>query len=157
MGYVVANVKRLRSNRGWSLAELSNRLREVGRPIRATGLHRLEAEKRRVDVDDLVTLALALDVSPITLLMPFTAEGQVALTATTENAAQASWHWMQGSRPLSLPEDPAEAPYEIASFQRRSLPAELRTDLLALGRGIAEELADIRAVASTSPTALRSQ
>lgn len=120
------NVKRLRSSADWSLAQLSDRLAKVGRPIRATGLHRLENGKRRIDVDDLVALALAFNVSPITLLMPFTARGQVQLTETTEADALAAWDWMRGSRPLELPEEGEEAMIRAVAFQGRALPMGAR-------------------------------
>jgi hypothetical protein len=48
---------------------LSRKLEEAGRAIRELGLRRIEDEDGR-DVDDLMALAGALDVSPITLLMP---------------------------------------------------------------------------------------
>src|SRR6476659_4961943 len=67
------NVRRLRGELGY--AELSRRLGEMGREIPPLGLRRIEAGTRRVDADDLVALAVALGVSPITLLMP-AADGQ---------------------------------------------------------------------------------
>lgn len=65
---VVSNVSRLRKQLRLSYAQLSLLLDKTERPIRATGLHRLENGKRRVDVDDLVALATALGVEPIALL-----------------------------------------------------------------------------------------
>jgi hypothetical protein len=79
---------------------MSEEMAKAGRPILATGLHRLENGKRRIDADDLVGLAAALDVSPITLLMPFTAHGLVELTATITAEALDGWDWMRGLRPL---------------------------------------------------------
>ena len=63
-------------------AELSRQLAEMGRQIPPLGLRRIESEDRRVDVDDLVALALALGVSPITLLMPETASRDDVVKAT---------------------------------------------------------------------------
>ncbi|MGO9100438.1 MAG: helix-turn-helix domain-containing protein [Mycobacterium sp.] len=69
VGMIVArNVRRLRGDT--SYAELSRRLDELGRPIPPLGLRHLEAGARRIDVDDLVMLALALDVPPMTLVLP---------------------------------------------------------------------------------------
>lgn len=65
---VIANVTRLRKQLRLSQAQLSERLAEAGRPIRATGIHRVETGKRRVDVDDLVALAGALGVRPAALM-----------------------------------------------------------------------------------------
>ncbi len=55
-----------------SYAELSRRPEELGRPIPPLGLTRIRDGKRRIDVDDLIALALALDVSPAVLLLPLT-------------------------------------------------------------------------------------
>lgn len=67
-GIVATNVRALRQKRGYSLNDLSERMTLTSRPILSTGLHRLERGQRRVDVDDLVALAAALDVSVTTLL-----------------------------------------------------------------------------------------
>src|SRR5688572_416451 len=95
---VVSNVRRLREAKGWSYPKLSEEMARVGRPILATGLHRLENGKRRVDADDLVALAMALEVSPVTLLMPFTAQGSVELTDTISADALDAWDWSRGLR-----------------------------------------------------------
>jgi len=42
----------------------------VGRPLGHSAVDQIEKGTRRVDVDDLMALAAALGVSPITLLMP---------------------------------------------------------------------------------------
>lgn len=70
---VAANVKRLREEQNLGYAELSRRLDEqADRDIPPLGLRRIESHERRVDADDLVALAVALSVSPLTLLMPDT-------------------------------------------------------------------------------------
>lgn len=71
VGLIVArNVRRTREKAGYSYAELSRTLTDLGRPIPPLGLRHIEAGNRRVDVDDLVMLALALDVAPLALLLP---------------------------------------------------------------------------------------
>lgn len=55
---------------GLSYADLSRRLEELERPIPPLGLRHLETGARRIDVDDLVMLAIALEVPPMTLLLP---------------------------------------------------------------------------------------
>ena len=67
---VAANVKRLREQQNLGLRALAQRLADVGRPLTHTALDKIERGTRRVDVDDLMALAAALDVSPATLLMP---------------------------------------------------------------------------------------
>ncbi|WP_240503047.1 helix-turn-helix domain-containing protein [Streptomyces prasinopilosus] len=66
---VAANVQRIREARRLSTRQLSTRLAEVGRPIPASGITRIEQGMRRVDVDDLAALAKTLDVQVAQLLL----------------------------------------------------------------------------------------
>jgi transcriptional regulator with XRE-family HTH domain len=70
---VIVNVERLRRERGWSWRRLSAELDKAGRPIPPLGLSRMAAGERRVDVDELVTLAQVLEVAPDVLLSPLEA------------------------------------------------------------------------------------
>lgn len=67
--YVADAVRVYRQKRDLTYKELEKRLTDLGRPIPELGIRRLEAEARRVDVDDLMTLAIALEVSPLQLLL----------------------------------------------------------------------------------------
>jgi hypothetical protein len=60
----------LRETQNLGYTKLASILEEMGRPIPELGLRRIESGDRRVDVDDLMALAMALGVSPVTLLMP---------------------------------------------------------------------------------------
>lgn len=129
--YAVEAVKRLRAERRWSLADLSERLTEVGRPILATGLHRLENGKRRVDVDDLMGLAAAFEVTPITLLLPTVPKGALPeevpvarITETISVDAYVAWDWIRGERPLTGVDEDDDG-YELLTFRRRSMPPGL--------------------------------
>lgn len=100
---VCQNVKILREEQNLSLAALSRRLTELaGRTIPTLGLSRIENGERRVDADDLVALAAALGVSPVTLLLPREDPGKPVPLA--ENLAapswQIAWRWMHGEVPL---------------------------------------------------------
>jgi transcriptional regulator with XRE-family HTH domain len=70
VGHVVAaQVRLLREEKRLSLQALSRRLKALGRPILPSGLSKIEQGDRRVDVDDLVALAAALETVPSMLLM----------------------------------------------------------------------------------------
>jgi transcriptional regulator with XRE-family HTH domain len=125
-GHVVENVKRLREEMKLSLADLSDAMSRAGRPMLASGLHRLEAGKRRVDADDLVALALALHVSPLTLLLPWTETGTVALTNEVSAEATVAWNWARGVMPLEVPDDWDEAQYATLQFQLNAVPKGFR-------------------------------
>lgn len=66
---VAINIRRLREARQLSTRQLSKRLESAGRRIPASGLTRIEQGERRVDIDDLATLALVLDIDPGHLLV----------------------------------------------------------------------------------------
>ncbi|AEM87051.1 hypothetical protein Strvi_7716 [Streptomyces violaceusniger Tu 4113] len=51
------------------MRELSQRLSKLGRPILPSGITKLEQAQRRIDVDDLMALAVALEVTPTRLLL----------------------------------------------------------------------------------------
>jgi transcriptional regulator with XRE-family HTH domain len=99
---VSENVERLRKDRGLSQAQLAQRLVEVGRPMRDTAVSKIERGTRRVDADDLVALALALNVSPLTILLPPAAgDAPVELTDTYQIGEWAAWQWGAGERTAS--------------------------------------------------------
>jgi transcriptional regulator with XRE-family HTH domain len=94
---VSANVHRLRKQDRMSLKGLSKRLGELGRWIPLNGVHGIEQGQRRVDVDDLVALALALKVTPNDLLLPDVRESgnaEIPLTSkVVAVSARAAWEW----------------------------------------------------------------
>ena len=91
------NIKAIRKERGLDLADVSERLDELGQPISVSGLSKIELGQRRVDVDDLVALALALDVSPSRLLLPGTADkAQLMLAPNAEATEEMAWKWAMG-------------------------------------------------------------
>lgn len=65
---LIANVDRLRAGREWSWRRVSAELEKAGRVIPPLGLARFLQEGRRMDVDDLLTLAAVFGVTPDVLL-----------------------------------------------------------------------------------------
>jgi transcriptional regulator with XRE-family HTH domain len=97
---VRANIQRLRAGQNLGYTKLARILEEIGRPIPELGLRRIESGDRRVDVDDLMALAVALDVSPISLLMPQVDEPvqEIAVTGVeTKVRADKLWLWLSAS------------------------------------------------------------
>lgn len=71
----------------------------MGREIPPLGLRRVESGDRKVDVDDLVALALALDVSPLALLLP--SEAGSLVSEGNQYAAVSIWDWARGHQALT--------------------------------------------------------
>ena len=97
---VAANVERLRTAQNMNYKQLSERLQsEANWSINAVGIRRIESGERRVTPDDLVALAVALDVSPATLLMPPNVDmaDPVRVTGLADPAAAIGvWEWLRG-------------------------------------------------------------
>jgi hypothetical protein len=106
---VAHNIRRLREVRRLGHTELSRELAGVGRDIAPLGLRRIETGERRVDVDDLLALAVALEVPPNVLLMPDVADGEatVAATGIGKQRAWGLWNWLVGVRPREGQSDTA--------------------------------------------------
>jgi hypothetical protein len=100
-------INRIRRGNKVTTAQLSRRLAALGQPIPDTGITKTEQGTRRVDVDDLVPIALALGVTPNTLLMPqigyLGAMDPRDLTPKISGRAEELWQWAQGEKPLRLP------------------------------------------------------
>lgn len=101
---VRANLRRLRDRAGYSLQDLSERLTEAGRPLSGNTLSEIELGARRVDVDDLAALAVALGVMPNALLLRNSARrGETTqITGAGEVDALRAWDWADGIRPLPV-------------------------------------------------------
>lgn len=96
---VVANVRQVRQQLRLSQEEVVERLALLGRPILKSGLSKIETGERRVDVDDLVALALALQVTPSRLLLgPEADEELIQLTdnPTLTYSRRQAWAWACG-------------------------------------------------------------
>ena len=113
---VARNLKFLRG--GVSLRELQQKLRDVGHEISASGLQKIEAGVRRVDVDDLMALAIALGVNPNSLLLPWSSEEPLEVTGAMPLNLISIWDWAEGVAPI----DDNHKQHDL-DFQRRIRPA----------------------------------
>ena len=93
------NIRRIREARRLGYAELSRLLADRGRKIAPLGLRRIESGDRRVDADDLIALAMTLNVSPLALLLP--REASLLMPSGDEYPAELIWQWGAGERPLA--------------------------------------------------------
>ncbi len=102
-----------------SVRALSARLGELGRPILASGINKVEQGQRRVDTDELIAFAVALGVNPNALLLPAIADGtMLELLPGVAVTADKAWKWADGREPLKEPFDEDDH----ADFQMRARP-----------------------------------
>lgn len=102
---LAANLARIRNALGLSTNRLAAILEDLGRPIAASAISKIEGGTRRVDADDLMALAVALDVPPAALLLPPVGEGRIQLLDDYLDDAAKVWEWAEGQRPIALPPD----------------------------------------------------
>ena len=106
---VADGIREYRLKSKLSFADVEKRLTEAGHRIHALGLRRIEARTRRVDVDDLMAIAAALNVSPLRLLLhiPDVGQGQpyeVATGAPEDLPWNEAAAWVRDETGLSLEE-----------------------------------------------------
>lgn len=117
---VAANVKRIRRYRELNFKELSGKLKTVANwDLSAVAVRRIEECSRRVTVDDLTALAVALKVTPATLMMPDVTihpDEEVEAPTGKEGSipARTLWQWFTVRAPLPGADDP--------DFARSSMP-----------------------------------
>ncbi|WP_422745170.1 helix-turn-helix domain-containing protein [Mycobacterium sp. WMMD1722] len=98
---VAENVARLRTAQKMNYKQLSDTLlARANWSINAVGIRRIESGERRVTVDDLMALSVALGVSPSTLIYPDADDAGARVSATglpqPENA-RVLWEWVSAS------------------------------------------------------------
>ncbi|MFF5009634.1 helix-turn-helix domain-containing protein [Streptomyces phaeochromogenes] len=119
------NLKTLRLSLPLTTEQLAMRVSAYGRPMRANTITKIEKEQRRVDVDDLVALALALETRPDALLLPPTiAMDNLELVEGKTVTAFSAWRWANGDQPLDVPEGDDGTAHN--AFQMRAQPLGLR-------------------------------
>ncbi|MBN7467086.1 helix-turn-helix domain-containing protein [Mycobacteroides abscessus subsp. massiliense] len=136
---VATNIARFRVQRGWKLSQLSARMTAVGRPMTGNTLSSIENHTRRADVDDLVAIAAALEISPSALLMPPTEDdedgGSTWLIPTSAEPDPGEegvatilsgqfWDWLTAEAPLDAPllPDTGRDEFEVESWRRQQVP-----------------------------------
>jgi transcriptional regulator with XRE-family HTH domain len=128
---VARRMAQLRARRGLSAQKLAERCAEYGMPeLNRSVITNLENNRRQqVSVDELLTLALALGVAPLHLLIPTDDAARVAITPNSDVDAAYARAWVIGEQPLVDGEASyhTEVPHgwrERAQRQRRELERE---------------------------------
>ncbi|MGO2811567.1 helix-turn-helix domain-containing protein [Brevibacterium aurantiacum] len=107
-GFAVADaVRKYRQNNDYTYAQLEQRLTEIGHRIPVLGLRRIEAAARRVDMDDFIALAAALNVPPLSLVANVPADAptpdyQMATGLPDDVGPREFQAWVRGETDMSL-------------------------------------------------------
>lgn len=137
------NLAILRKRRDLTTRQLSKALADVGRPIPASGITRMEQGERQVTVDDLMALAIVLEVPLVDLLIPASNPADPAApilvtpTVAVHDRADLVW-WLAGDRALPGMDEEAygQSPRAREVVTRRGM----RTDAIV---ALIEDLADV--------------
>ncbi len=135
-GTLARNLAAIRQRRRLTVRALSDRLAGLGVRLLPSGITKTEQGARGVDVNELVALAIALNVSPVRLLLPDTYDDQpVWLTPAKQAPTWLAWSWAEGVGPLSeLESDEEREAYD------RERPTQLRQLVHDPARRAAEQI-----------------
>lgn len=100
---LAANLRSLRERRGLSLTDTERKLAEVGHELARTAIGKIETLERRADADDIMALAVVLNVTPARLLLPDDYSGrpfQIAPDRTVPTLWL--WEWAMGRMSLDM-------------------------------------------------------
>lgn len=128
--------RRLRAaltTRGWSLRQLASRLEELGYPLRASALNKIEHAQRDISLDDAVAIAVALEVPLPLLFLPYGDEDGVALTPGRKVHPDMALKWIACDEPMTGS--------DLSAWHKAVLPVQLH-------RAHDADMADLRAADS---------
>jgi transcriptional regulator with XRE-family HTH domain len=98
---IARNVESIRKERALTQAQLANVLREQGTPIDRASLSKIERPSgRKITVDELLALAIALEVAPINLTAPWEIDDEVELPDGSVVDGLSVRRWLRGYQPL---------------------------------------------------------
>lgn len=140
---VAQNIRRIRRVRNLDQKEVSALLKAIGRPMLPTVLSKIERGERRIDVDDLVAIALVLNVSPVALLLPpESGDRRIKLTDGHEVPSRTAWQWAEGQRtamdyepgPIATTGPGGDPAIALEKLEREQEFERQQTEYLALTR-----------------------
>lgn len=154
---VAAQVTAQRQRRGWDQRTLAARVTKAGRPMSTSVLGKVEASARRVDVDDLVALATALEVPPARLLSDGADQEQesdpfedAAAPALVRRRVLEDIDALGDLEDLD-PTAPTLAAVAVRLAQEIDAPASLGNSLHSLVKELRAVMAELRSLAPEEP------
>ena len=132
---LAASIKRVRTARRLSYAELSRQLADIGRPIPELGLRRIELGERRVDYDDLLAISYVLQIAPVDLMVNKDATNEsYPMTSELKFEAESVREWIRGAdirlAPFAAPEAIFAVPGTVIFDAVQWMPTERRKEVM---------------------------
>lgn len=95
-------LRKWRNRRGFTTSELAEKMGELGQPIHASAVTKIEKGDRGVTLDEWIAFAAALNVPPVALILPLDgAHARVHLTTKSEIHPHLALEWIIGAEPLA--------------------------------------------------------
>jgi transcriptional regulator with XRE-family HTH domain len=92
-----AAIRDTRDTQNISAVKLAARTAELGYPIHRVAISKLESGERDITVPELVILAAALNTVPLALLLPGTADEEIAILPDSAMTGAAAIGWFTGT------------------------------------------------------------
>lgn len=137
-----SRLRDVRTRRGWTQQDVSNQLAGLGRPMDRAAIARIEAGERQVSIDDFVSLAAALGVSPVHLIVPLEGDVSVEIAPEVEVSPRQARQWIRGQAPLRATDDPRTFYTEVSSDELQDRYIANQPLLFSLAQGILDALRD---------------
>lgn len=141
---------RLRQVRGWTTHELSDRLAELGMLVHPTAITKIEKGRRGISLDEAVAIAVAFNVPPVMLWLPFDVD-DFDITPMTSVSPWLVFGWVRNETPLASRDiaawrDWTHAAYELDT-RHRAAQRDVHDAERALRRAEFEDNHDMKTTA----------
>lgn len=128
-------VKEVRGRR--SQEWLAQTVTALGHPMHQTAIAKIEAGDRKVTVDEMLLLAVALEIPPSLLLVPVESDDDMAVTPTMNVYPWRVWEWLRGEEPLPGRDTP--------TWYDNATPAHLYADVKEAQKSANTARTDVKA------------
>lgn len=115
------NIAAARRALGLTAQQVSDATAEIGWPLGRAAISEIERGARRIDVDDLVALAIVLKVNPNSLLMPdYFGDEDVSddVTGVAGATGRQVWEWADGWHALPMQTEQIEVADDATGVER---------------------------------------
>lgn len=123
---LAGKVRSYRKARGWTQHQLAKEMAKLGYPIDRVTLSKLEAGGTRAEnasLQEVLTLAAALEVPPVLLFLPIGEDSDVQVTPAVRISAEMAYGWIIGDEEFAVrdPESGANVVRKVSQWGTQAL------------------------------------